>query len=57
MNNNCQTGIDLYKKFLVSADENINGFYPRYLEDFIDALMRVCPADWVKELKERYIGK
>lgn len=55
-NTQCQLGVDLYKKYLQSDDENTNGFYPRYLEDFIETLMAVCPADWTNELKERYLG-
>jgi hypothetical protein len=56
-NDQCQMGVDLYKKYLICDDENVHGFCPRYLEDFIDALMVVCPADWTKELKERYFGE
>ena len=56
-NKECQNGVDEYKKQLSSANEDTNCFYPRYLDDFIDALAAISNEEWVKELKERYIGK
>ena len=55
-NEQCQKGVDLYKKYLISTDENITGFYPRFLEDFIDMLITLCPTEWTYELKKRYLG-
>jgi hypothetical protein len=55
-NEQCQNGVDDYKKYLSSTDEEKTGFYPRHLEDFVNALTEILPADWTKELKERYIG-
>jgi parvulin-like peptidyl-prolyl isomerase len=37
-------------------NEEQSGFYPRYLEDFINALTVIENAGWTKELKERYLG-
>jgi hypothetical protein len=55
-NKNCQVGVDNYKNFLAFDNEEQNGFYPRHLEDFINTLSEIDTADWIKELKERYIG-
>lgn len=55
-NENCQKGVDEYKKYLKSSEENINGFYPRTLEEFIDALKSVSNAQWIYDLENRYLG-
>ncbi len=52
----CQKGVDAYQNFLVSENEEQNCFYPRYLDDFINTLLNISAADWVKELRHRYIG-
>jgi hypothetical protein len=55
-NEPCQKGVDEYKKYLASDNEEQTGFYPRHLEEFINMLIEVIPADWTQELKERYVG-
>ena len=55
-NHQCKAGIDEYKKFLVCDDETQNSFYERHLEEFINTLSTVSNADWVTELKQRYLG-
>lgn len=52
----CQDGVAKYKECLVSDNEEVTGFFPRYLEDFIITLRKLVPTDWTKELQERYIG-
>lgn len=52
----CQRGVDAYKQHLIDSNEEKSGFYVRYLEDFINTLTELHDADWVKELKERYLG-
>jgi hypothetical protein len=52
----CQNGVDKYRRLLVSDNEAQTGFYPRYLEDFIETLVEILPTDWTMELKDRYIG-
>jgi len=54
-NEQCQTGIGEYKRFLISANEEQNCFYPMYLEEFINTLTEVSNADWTTELKQRYL--
>ena len=55
-NQPCPAGVDHYRKHLASDNEDQNGFYPRHLEDFIDTLTKVSDAEWIKELKKRYLG-
>lgn len=55
-NDHCKAGIDDYRKFLVFDDEMQNSFYARHLEEFLDALSAVSNADWIIELKQRYLG-
>ncbi len=55
-NIHCQTGIDRYKEYLAFDTEEMNGFYPRYLEEFINTLSDLVQTDWARELKLRYIG-
>lgn len=55
-NEQCQTGVNDYKKYLSSDNEAVTGFYPRYLDDFILALHNIANADWTTELKRRYLG-
>jgi hypothetical protein len=55
-NKQCQEGVDKYLKLLTTNNEKVTGFYPRYLDDFIDTLTTISNAEWIKELKERYIG-
>lgn len=54
-NKECQTGVENYKKCLASDDETQNYFCPRYLDDFIDTLLKLTDKNWVKELKMRYL--
>jgi len=56
-NLNCQDGVDNFRKLLKSQDERINGFCPRYLDDFIEILHNIVNQDWTTELKERYLGR
>ncbi|MFP5039395.1 PGN_0703 family putative restriction endonuclease [Parasediminibacterium sp. JCM 36343] len=56
-NTNCQKGVDAYISNLISADEEIMGFYPRYLDDFIRTLRKIKNVAWTKELEHRYLGK
>lgn len=56
-NTQCQKGVDSYRKFLAADDEELNGFYPRHLEEFIYSLSDLINAEWTVELKERYLGK
>jgi len=55
-NKECQNGVDEYKKYLSSDNEEINCFYPRHLDDFIDMLAKISNEEWVTKLKERYLG-
>ncbi len=55
-NRHCQDAVDKYKKYLASDSDEQNRFYARHLEDFINVLIDLEPADWTKELKDRYIG-
>ncbi|RZL20395.1 MAG: hypothetical protein EOO89_00380, partial [Pedobacter sp.] len=55
-NTHCQAGVDSYRKYLANDLEMANGFYPRYLEDFINALVDIYPSDYTRELKLRYMG-
>lgn len=55
-NSQCQDGVDCYKKYLSSENEKESCFYSRHLEEFINALQTISTADWIKELKLRYLG-
>jgi hypothetical protein len=55
LNTQCQQGVDYYKTQLAFNNEIQTGFYPRHLEDFINALVEISDADWIKELKKRYL--
>ncbi len=55
-NRHCQNGVDEYKKHLISENEEQTGFYPRYLDSFIQNLAEICNVEWTKELKKRYLG-
>lgn len=55
-NSNCQKGVDDYKHYLSFDNDEQNCFYPRYLDDFINTLTYISTADWIKELKLRYLG-
>ena len=55
-NSNCQKGVDDYKHYLAFDNDEQNCFYPRYLDDFIKTLTYISTADWIKELKLRYLG-
>jgi hypothetical protein len=55
-NIHCQNGVNEYRKYLVSESEEESGFYPRYLDDFIQTLRNIHCTDWTKELEERYLG-
>jgi len=55
-NEACQKGVDLYIEQLISINEEVTGFYPRYLEAFIETLKSIHDVEWVRELEERYVG-
>lgn len=55
-NSHCQKGVDSYKHYLAFDNDEQNCFYPRHLEDFINTLTSISTADWVTELKYRYLG-
>jgi hypothetical protein len=55
-NDECQNGVDDYKKLLVSNDENETSFYPRSLEVFIKTLRKLNDTEVTRELEERYLG-
>lgn len=55
-NTQCQEGVNSYGKFLANDREELNGFYPRHLEEFIYTLTELVDAEWAMELKERYLG-
>lgn len=55
-NTQCQDGVNSYKKQLAFENEDQSGFYPRYLESFVSALQKISNADWITELKTRYLG-
>ena len=53
-NKECENGVKSYIQHLAFDDEKQNCFYPRYLEDFFDALTKSSNANWTNELKQRY---
>lgn len=55
-NSHCQDGVNEYKKYLISDNEEQTGFYPRHLDDFILTLRDLHDTNWTKELDERYLG-
>lgn len=61
-NSHCQKGVDDYQTYLVknNSDKTKVGFYPMYLEKYIETLLSIYPnADnehWTRELKKRYLG-
>lgn len=55
-NKQCETGIKEYQEHLSSKEEIVSGFYPRYLDDFIQTLDKIVQSDWTKELSNRYLG-
>jgi hypothetical protein len=55
-NDACQKAVKSYVAQLKSEEEEINGFYPRYLEDFVQTLADIHATEWTEELKERYFG-
>lgn len=55
-NQQCQIGVDNYKKYLAFDNEEQTGFYSRHLEDFVDVLTELSNCLWAKELKDRYMG-
>ncbi|HAD12225.1 MAG TPA: hypothetical protein DCF33_07275, partial [Saprospirales bacterium] len=56
-NKHCLMGIEGYTEHLVFESEEQCGFYPRYLEDFINTLTEILNAEWTTELKQRYLGE
>ena len=56
LNKQCQQGVDEYAKYLASDDENVNGFCPRHLEQFIHTVADHYNTDWSNELRARYLG-
>lgn len=55
-NTQCQKGVDHYKTQLAFDNEVQTGFYSRHLEDFVNALNEISDAEWIKELRKRYLG-
>jgi PD-(D/E)XK nuclease superfamily len=57
-NKECQAGVDAYQKFLVgnNSNEELTGFFPRYLDDFILTLKEMHHVKWTEELDKRYLG-
>jgi len=56
-NKECDEGVKKYIECLVSKDEEVTGFYPRYLEDFVDALEELDNSEWIKEFGRRYLER
>jgi hypothetical protein len=56
-NSHCQKGADDYRQYLVFDNHEQNCFHPRHLEDFINTLTSISNADWILELKNRYLGE
>jgi hypothetical protein len=54
-NAKCCDEVSAYLKQLSSGNELETGFCPRHLEDFIYALGDISEAEWVQELRERYL--
>lgn len=52
----CQNGVDNYKNFLFTDNEEQTGFYARHLDVFIKTLRGLHNVEWTKELEERYLG-
>lgn len=55
-NKECDMGVESYKDYLITNDEEQTGFYSRHLEDFIFILHNLANTQWSKELIERYLG-
>lgn len=56
LNKQCQEGVNEYAKYLASRDENMSGFCPRHLEQFIHTVADHYNTDWSNELRSRYLG-
>ncbi|MBS1500333.1 MAG: hypothetical protein JST41_14355 [Bacteroidetes bacterium] len=56
LNKQCQEGVNEYAKYLASHDENVSGFCPRHLEQFIHTVADHYNTDWSNELRSRYLG-
>jgi len=56
LNGQCQQGVDKYKAQLASDNQELSGFYPMYLEDIVNTLNEVDDANWIRELRKRYLG-
>ncbi len=56
-NDQCSKGVKLYSQYLISSDESLSGFYPRYLEEFIEMGKGIFESDLYQELKIRYLGE
>lgn len=56
LNAQCQLGVDKYKAQLANDNDELSGFYPMYLEDLVNALVEIENANWIKELRKRYLG-
>ena len=56
-NKECQNAVAGYQQQLNDGKEEITGFLPRFLEDFINTLHALHPKEWASELKERYLGE
>lgn len=52
-----QNAIDDYSKYLFSKNFETNCFYPMNLEKIIEAISAKTSAEWINELKERYLGE
>ncbi len=56
-NKECDEGVKKYVDCLVSESEEESGFYPRFLEEFVEALLGLDDAEWIKEFARRYLGR
>lgn len=57
LNSHCENGVNEYRALLTSDSEDMTGFLPRHLEEFVRILEEVSCAGWVKDLRDRYIIK
>lgn len=56
LNAQCQLGVDKYKGQLANDNQEISGFYSMHLEEVVNTLVEIDDANWIKELKRRYLG-
>ena len=56
LNEQCQQGVDKYKAQLANDNQEFSGFYPMSPEDFVNTLVEIDDAHWIRELRKRYLG-